>query len=184
MDRENIMAKREPENGDEVELNALDVLEIARALEQKAKELYLYLAGRAIDLSSKAVFLELAASEMEHEHVFEGLKEHIDTQNNNKTPRPYSMLPQIFLEDLPRDLMARFTGKQDRQEILREAMGFEKDTIALFLALKNMLPSHEQPQIDILIQEELGHLIRLGSTLAQVDKTLRVNQARHAPPPE
>jgi hypothetical protein len=49
-------------------------------------------------------------------------------------------------------------------------MAFEKDTIALMIALQNMLPLKEDRQrVDELIKEELGHLLKLGSKLAQAD---------------
>ena len=158
-----------------IEMNTRDVLEIAQQLEHHGQEFYSHAAEHADDRATRQLYLELAAMEGEHEQVFAGLKSQLggdQAETTKHSTAEWNIVAKTFLNGLEGDLFKRFEGKEDRLEILREAMAFEKDTIALFLALRNTLPLEpDRRRVDDLLKEELGHLLKLGCELARRDST-------------
>ncbi len=77
------------------------------------------------------------------------------------------MIYSEMLNGIESDLAARFVGKTTRDEILSEAIGFEKDSIVFFTELGQAnLPPQQQTQIQHIIREELGHLFTLSKELS------------------
>ena len=158
-----------------IELNAQDVLVILRELERRGLRFYQLAAQHANDPASKKLFTELASMEDQHAQLFSGMSQKFGCDPDrvlDDASAKWDVVAKTFLGGLDRDLFGRFKGKIGTADILREAMSFEKDTMALLLALKGMLLLEpDRLLVDELLREELGHLLQLGSRLAQADRT-------------
>jgi len=63
----------------------------------------------------------------------------------------------------------QLTGKETREEILRIAIGLEKDSIAFYVGIKQAIPPEwGQAKVDAIIKEEMGHIRLLGNKIASV----------------
>lgn len=66
----------------------------------------------------------------------------------------------------PADLL---TGQETAAEILRTAIGLEKDSIVFYLGIKEMVPARlGKEKIDHIIKEEMSHITGLSNKLASL----------------
>ena len=64
------------------------------------------------------------------------------------------------------------TGKETLEDILRTALGLEKDSILFYLGVKDMVPpNYGQEKIDEIIREEKRHVAQLAGLLRKVKET-------------
>ncbi len=69
--------------------------------------------------------------------------------------------------DVKVDPVDLLTGKETEAEILRLAMGQEKDSIIFYLGLKEMIPDKMgRERIDEVIKEEMSHIGFLNKEIA------------------
>ena len=148
---------------------AVEAVELARRLEERAARFYREASRVALDEASARTFKELAEMEAQHEQVFAVLRGELPVgPSAEEFRRELQILSHTLLEGLTQDLADRFDSKRDPQSILREAMEFEKDTIVFCVALKDMIVAPAgKAKIDQIIREELGHLLLLGSSLTR-----------------
>ena len=63
-------------------------------------------------------------------------------------------------------LQKKLTGKERVEDILRMAIGLEKDSIVFYLGMKAMVPERlGRGKIDEVITEEMGHVDSLSREL-------------------
>jgi rubrerythrin len=61
------------------------------------------------------------------------------------------------------------TGDETLEEILRTAVGLEKDTILFYLGIKDLIPVQSgQDRIEEIIREERRHVIQLTNVLKKL----------------
>jgi rubrerythrin len=61
------------------------------------------------------------------------------------------------------------TGDETLEEILRIAVGLEKDSILFYLGIKDLIPSQSgQDRIDEVIREERRHVAQLSNLLEKL----------------
>ncbi|MGI6412464.1 MAG: ferritin-like domain-containing protein [Syntrophomonadaceae bacterium] len=147
-----------------------EIIEIAVQMEQSGKLFYEKAAQIAEDAKLKEILIYLSQEEDKHIRNFTKLGEKLD----------YNFLPaetyageyedyvrslvnsHIFninqVEDLVKDI------KSDK-DILRFALSFEKDSIVFFQEFKNMGTKVAQEVIEDLINEERGHIKKIGDML-------------------
>ena len=158
-----------------IEMTAVDVLEMARKLEAEASDFY----GRAASAASRSVcrrlLRDLASMEVEHEQVFASLEAQLpsgppqpESEDASRRDRPDGPgLTRMLISGVKEDLAQRFTGEETDEEVLRKALVFEKDTIVLFLHMKDYLATDaDRERIDRLVTEEIGHVLLLTGQLA------------------
>jgi rubrerythrin len=69
--------------------------------------------------------------------------------------------------DVRKDPSERLTGKETMEDILRTAIGLEKDSIVFYLGIKEIVPERLSKQrIDDIIKEEMGHIAILSQEMA------------------
>jgi len=57
------------------------------------------------------------------------------------------------------------------EDILKEALGAEKDSIVFYLGMKELVPEHfGKAKIDFIIKEEMEHIKLLGKKLVELKK--------------
>ena len=158
-------------------LTTRDVFEMAQQLEKHGAQFYRQAAEMMQDAEAAKLFRNLANLETEHEMVFGALEEQALAAPSPKKPSdPMALQIKLayhgLLQKLRQDLVERFRDKNAQQEILREAIAFEKDTIVFFLQLKQAVATApEADKIDLLVREELGHLFALNSHMIRIYPT-------------
>jgi len=69
--------------------------------------------------------------------------------------------------DVRKDPSERLTGEETMEDILKTAIGLEKDSIVFYLGMKEMVPERLSKQrIDDIIKEEMGHIALLSKEMA------------------
>lgn len=155
-----------------VHFTADEIFDIAERLEKRAILFYTEVAESCPHPSSRKLLRKLAAMEVDHEKIFSGLRQSLRTRTGAKAlsrreAAQWTIIAEMMLNNLDRDIAARFRNKSDWQELMREAIGFEKDTITFFLGLKSMVVDpRDKKKIDAIIMEETGHVLALSSELA------------------
>lgn len=153
-------------------LTVAEVFEMAEQIEHRGLCFYRLAAQRAKDQPARDVYLALARMEGEHEEVFGAIKTGLLSLPPNQRMEPgvaeqIQMIYRQMLSGVEDDLVQRFQGKNSPEEILREAITFEKDTIVFFTELGQAnLPAVDRAKIQHIIREELGHLFMLNKHLS------------------
>jgi len=154
-----------------VELDIHDFFQLIRRLEKKASLFYRRASDMSPDQVCRDLFDDLAKMESDHEQVFEGIGHHMAgrrlARGADRYAKHWPAIAGRMLSDLDASLARKFSGRRAREDILRAAMDFEKETIVFFSGLKEMIPfKPDKQEIDRVIREEVGHIISLGGQLA------------------
>lgn len=143
---------------------------MAEQVEADAAEFYARAAEATSTPRAKALLERLAAFESDHEHVFSGMRKHagelrtvpLDLEDDDA-----QLLTRHLASGVGEHLKELFDPDMSAKTILEKAIEFEKDTILFFTGLRNLLKDTEdQQRLDLVIREELGHVLQLTSELA------------------
>jgi rubrerythrin len=159
--------------------SANDVLEIAEQIERNGSRFYRRASQGFGDPRARELLLDLAIVEEKHGKAFAAMRAALSPQEREPTvPDPYGeavwYLPgmadgQLF--DVKADPSERLTGKETVEDILRTAIGLEKDSIVFYLGIKGMVPERlGRQRIDAIIDEEMGHIGILTRELASLKR--------------
>ena len=73
--------------------------------------------------------------------------------------------------DLDADPAAELTGSEDLEYILRKAIQLERDSIAFYVGIEDMVPAKRgKDQVDSIIKEEMSHIVTLSQELAALNE--------------
>ena len=147
--------------------NAREVFEIAEQIERNGGKFYRHAAHTVTDEKAKKCLLKLAEMEDVHESFFASLKEQFspseeveglpDSENQVLAYLQAMAEGKVFgnIEDITSKIIPESTFNQ----IINTAIGFEKDTIVFFAAIKGLVPEKlGKNKIDSLICEEVSHI--------------------------
>ncbi len=162
------------------DFNADEIFEMAEQIERNGAKFYRQMAENISDISVSQLFLDLAAMEDEHEKIFASMRKDLSDQERKPTvfdPEGEAALYlralanlRVFDEEgqedfvLPEDL----PEEEKTRKVLRVAIGLEKDSIAFYLGMKELVPeSLGKKKIDDIIKEEMGHVRLLSNKLSR-----------------
>jgi rubrerythrin len=157
-----------------IPFNADEVFEMAQQIERNGAKFYRRAAERAED-RIRQLFLDLAAMEDEHEKAFASMRSSLADAEREATvfdPEGQAALYLRAMADehvinVKADPTELFTGKETTEDILRAAMGMEKDSIVFYLGIKELVPERlGKDKVDAIIKEEMDHLASLSRDLA------------------
>ena len=160
-----------------IRFNADEIFEIAERIETNGARFYRRAAERFTDASVKKVLMTLADMELQHKMIFEAM--HGDLASGEMKPVSFDPEKQTksYLQamadgrvfDINVDPDKYLSAGQTPQQILKTALGFEKDSIAFYTGIKDMIPEDMgRDKIDIIIHEEMYHITVLNSELAKL----------------
>jgi rubrerythrin len=157
-----------------VRFNVDEVLEIAQQIERNGADFYRRAAELQQDASARAMLQELAAMEEEHEKTFSEMRAGLtDDERKEVTYDPEGELPlylraladKSVFETKPKP-SEQLTGKESVADVLRLAIGLEKDSIVFYLGMHDFVPARlGGTRIDEIVKEEMGHVASLGDLL-------------------
>jgi rubrerythrin len=158
--------------------NADEVLKIAEQIERNGIAFYEKAAERFRD-NEKRILLRLADMERTHERVFANMRRELSRTNRElqaidpegEAGRYLAAFAdgQIFAPEA--DSKALFDPESSAREILKTAIGLEKDSVVFYVAIKDAVPeSLGEANIERIIQEEMDHIVLLSKTLSSLDE--------------
>jgi rubrerythrin len=155
--------------------SADEVLQIAEQIERNGSRFYRRASQGFADSHTRDLLLDLAIMEDEHQKVFASMRADLSPEEREPSvPDPYGEavlylrgIADEQLLDVKADPSERLTGKETLEEILRTAIGLEKDSIVFYLGIKEIVPERLGKQrIDDIIKEEMGHVAVLSKEMA------------------
>jgi len=157
-----------------IRYNADEIFEMALQIERNGAKFYRRAAELQQDRHTQAILLELSGMEDDHQRTFADMRAQLTEQERKAmTFDPDGELP-LYLRtmadknvfDLRKDPSERLTGEETIEDMLRMAIGLEKDSIVFYLGLRELVPERRGAgRIDKIVQEELGHIAALGDLM-------------------
>lgn len=151
-----------------------EVVGIAVEIEHRGQRFYLDMAERATDPQVKETLAYLASEEMRHQKVYQDLLSRLrslelppGSGESEYWSYVNDLIDSHFLFDTVQNERLVSAAASD-QDVVRLAMGFEKESILFFTEMKGLVPGEEAGVIDTCIQEERTHLRKLGQVLKSV----------------
>ena len=152
------------------EFNADDIFEIAVKIEQNGAKFYRNAATQVKEEQHKKFLLELAKMEDDHEVTFANMQKELKDEETFSTtfdPDDENVLYLKALADT-RVFSEREQAGNSFKSILGTAIQAEKDSIAFYLGIKELVPKKlGQSKIDDIIKEEMSHIKLLAEKLTE-----------------
>ena len=146
--------------------SASEIVEIASQIEKNGKDFYDALVDSTKDVKTREVFKFLAGEEEKHIDAF---KKILDSVNKYEPAESYPKEYFAYMNALASEHV--FTEKDRGKEVAKaiksykeaidKAIGFEEDSIILYVGIKKVVPEHEHKIIEQLIDQEQDHMRQL-----------------------
>jgi rubrerythrin len=150
-----------------LDFNADEIFEMAEQIEKNGAIFYRK-AAENVTGEEKDFLLELAKMEDDHEVTFKGLRKELSLkQKESNTFDPDDDAPQ-YLKALAdsRVFFEKDLDPKTMKDILKAAIGAEKDSIVFYLGMKELVPEKlGKAKIDDIIKEEMSHIKLLSTRL-------------------
>lgn len=162
-----------------MDFNADEIFEIAEEIERNGARFYRKAAEGREDTHSQQLLLDLAAMEDQHEKLFASMRKELSKAERADTvfdPYGEAALYLRAMADgavfkVKEDPSERITGSESMEEILRTAIGLEKDSIVFYLGMREMVPERlGKPKVEGIIKEEMKHVTDLSNALAELKR--------------
>ena len=157
-----------------IDFNADEIFEMAIRIEANGAKFYRKAAEFQADDQNRDMLEKLGAMEDHHKLTFENMRRSLsDAEKGFTTFDPNDESSQYLAamadthggEGSPTAADA-LTGKESIQEIIKIAIGLEKESILFYLGLKDMVPpKFGRDKLDQIINEERRHIIQLNGIL-------------------
>ncbi|MEW6535352.1 MAG: ferritin family protein [Candidatus Auribacterota bacterium] len=157
--------------------NANEIFEIAIQIEKNGYLFYSRCAEKSADLEIKRLLNGLAQAEIRHEETFTAMKNNFIEKSENLAPVDPDEEALAYLQSMASgyifnaetDLAKTMTGSETPKEILKFALGREKDSVVFYVGMKEMVPeSLGRKHLDKIIQEEMNHVGVISKFLAKL----------------
>jgi rubrerythrin len=148
--------------------NVDEVFQVAIEIERNGETFYRRAAERVQDKKVKDTLGRLASLEKDHEALFASLKRQLTTAEKEETTFDPAGEAAAYLKALA-DTRVFFRKEIDMsspEEVLKAAILAEKDSIAFYLGMKEMIQGQTgKSRMDEIIREEMQHVRLLGNEL-------------------
>jgi rubrerythrin len=157
--------------------NADEVLEIAEQIERNGMVFYEKAAERFRG-DEKRTLLRLAEMEVTHQRVFAAMRRELSAADpslavfdpEGEAASYLAAFAEGKIFDLKADPASLIGPKDTIRDILRTAIGLEKDSVVFYVAIKDAVPeSLGKDGIERIIKEEMAHIVLLNGMLSSLD---------------
>jgi len=157
-----------------ITFNADEIFEMAETIERNAAVFYREAANKAPDKDTRQMLLDLAAMEDGHEKTFSQMRRHLSEDEREPTVYDPEGEAAQYLQTMAEfhgtegrvSQTEKLSGKESMEEILKIALQAEKDSIAFYVGLKDLVPAKAgRDKIEKIIVEEMTHVSTLGARL-------------------
>lgn len=155
--------------------NAEEIFLMAEQIERNGTKFYRKVAETAPNPASRQMLLDLAAMEVEHERTFAALRTKLNQQERQAMTFDPDSEGAAYLRafadgevfDVKADPAGKLTGHESIQDVLRTAIGMEKDSVLFYIGIRDMVPANlGKDRVELIIQQEMGHITLLSKRLA------------------
>ena len=156
-----------------VNFNADEVFEMAEEIERNGAKFYRVVAEKLPVV--KQVLIDLAVMEDEHEKTFADMRAQLSGREqepmvfdpDGQAQMYLRVIADGFVFDAKADPTERLKGQETPEEIIKIAIGLEKDSIAFYAGLKECVPPKAgKDKVEAIIREEFGHIATLSEKLS------------------
>lgn len=157
-----------------ITFNADEVFEMAEEIERNGAKFYREAAGMTSDADIKKMLLELAAMEDGHEKTFQQMRKELSQAEKEPTTFDPDNEVAQYLQTLADfhgtegkiSPTEKLTGRESMPEILKIALQAEKNSIAFYVGIKDLVPDKAgKDKIQSIIIEEMAHVSTIGGKL-------------------
>jgi len=157
-----------------IDFSADNVLSIAQQIERNGAQFYRAAAEYACAIDARQMLLSLASMEDDHEKTFTKLRDKLTADEKLPTVFDPDSQEAAYLRTMansnifnPRvDPAERLTGNETLDEVLKTAIGLEKDSVVFYQGLKMVVPKRlGGKKLDNIIEEEMRHIALLSEKL-------------------
>ena len=159
-----------------IPFNANEIFEMAQEIERNGAKFYRSSAGKFPQFSD--LFTDLAAMEDEHEKTFKKMQDEL--AGPEVDPPVFDpdgeaeMYLQVLADEQVFDTRTDPSTLLDKNEtpgdVLRMAIGLEKDSIAFYVGLRESVSQKAgKDKIDMIIRQEYGHIVTLSKKLSEIE---------------
>ena len=153
--------------------NAKEILEMAEQIERNGYDFYTKAAQDVSDADIKGFLQELADMELKHEQTFIDMKNGLsEAEKEEMVFDPYDETA-LYLQALAdtRVFYQKEIDTTSAEEVLKEAIVAEKESIVFYLGMKDMVPAATgKDKIDAIIREEMSHIQIISNQLLRITK--------------
>mmetsp|Transcript_5149 Transcript_5149/g.2900 ORF Transcript_5149/g.2900 Transcript_5149/m.2900 type:complete len:163 (+) Transcript_5149:684-1172(+) len=153
------------------DFNMDEILEMAEQIERNGAKFYREAAEGLSGSPNRELLLELAEMENQHEKTFATLRTQLSEDEKANTVFDPNGEAVLYLRALA-DIKVFFKKEIDiksMEDILKEALVAEKDSIVFYLGMKDLVPEGlGKEKIDKVIKEEMKHIEILGNKLTEL----------------
>ncbi len=159
-----------------IAFNSSELIEMAEKIESDGHNFYRNAAELFDNPYARDLLIKLANWENKHKALFASMREQIpslDQQDSNIDSDDDLSLYLQAMEGLDvftatEDTTDELTGHERMKDVLKIALGKEKDSIVYFLALKAFVPTETgKRKIDDIIEEEVRHIAILNKSIKE-----------------
>jgi rubrerythrin len=148
-----------------------DVFAMAVRIEENGKTFYSGAAEMATDPAAKTLFSDLSAMEAGHVEAFKSLRSTLPDSDLSNIVWDPEGLAESYLQATADTHIFTVEVAQSRlekiktpAEVLDMAIQFEKDSVAFFVGMKELLPDPAgKGEVDKLIRAEMEHITMLAN---------------------
>ncbi|MFW5908050.1 MAG: ferritin-like domain-containing protein [Desulfosalsimonas sp.] len=155
------------------DFSADDIFKLAEEIEVNGEQFYRKAAEEVADQTGKDMLLGLAEMEKDHKKSFEQMRSELKDKEKADTVFDPEGEAENYLKALA-DIRVFFEKSIDTssmKNILKDAIQAEKDSIVLYLGMKELVPENfGKNRIDKIIKEEMGHIRQLSAELKKLKK--------------
>ena len=161
----------------EMTFNIDEIFEIAEQIERNGAKFYRAAAETTGDKDQSAKLVNLAEMEDQHERTFAQMRRELVTDARRESVYDADDLAAQVLQawasravfDMTKDPLGVLTAGTSLEEILKIAIGREKDSIVYYEGLKAGVNTEaDREKVDFIIREEMSHIAILDQQLQQL----------------
>lgn len=148
--------------------NADEIFAMAEGIEENGELFYRKAAEHVADREAKDFLIMLANFEVEHRNIFRKMRQELSEADRRVMTYDPNNEAALYLSSLAGTKVfgETDTAPSDLTEIFRRALAAEKDSIAFYLGMKDLMASASGKEtIDEIIREEMRHIRVLGERL-------------------
>ena len=156
--------------------SADEVYEMAEQIERNGAAYYRK-AAQAFENPNKDMLLQLAVMEDEHEKTFQELRSKLTGPEgklatfdpNDDAVLYLQAMADGYVFDVKTQPADTLSGEEKLEDILKMALGMERDSIAFYVGLKAVTPDGSgKDKVEWIIQEEIRHVNLLAGKLSEL----------------
>jgi rubrerythrin len=160
-----------------IPFNADEIFEVAEQIERNGARFYRRAAEGAGSTRVRKKLLDLAAREDEHGKILAAMRADLSPKEKEPTLSDPWGEALLYLKgiadghvfDVRTDPTTWLTGNKTEEEVLKAAIGHEKDSIVFYLGMREVVPERlGKDRIDAIIKEEMSHMSALSTELASL----------------